>query len=258
MKNPSTADKRKILGKAKELGSPNTIVGNPTGRRRHADRPQPTAAPPPTQTFTLPQGISGMTGKSFWSGDAVGGFKYKDAKGENSAVKSVLIRKNAIRRVFLIKVVVSRQDRNAVGRSARIPAPRGCVALVLERRRLRTACSFGAGSDAHRQGRSALQGEEADGRGLVLRDHHDHHELDLRSTTSTTLYGSPSRAFVDRVPGTARLTTGSAREDARREHARPPPSTMSPKTSAAGLMSRKAPTPCPAGMHVFSGSARAQ
>jgi hypothetical protein len=31
VKNPSTAAKRKVVGKGKEVGSPNTIVGNPTG-----------------------------------------------------------------------------------------------------------------------------------------------------------------------------------------------------------------------------------
>ena len=61
---------------------------------------------PSVQTFLLPQGTSGITGKPFWSGDAIKGFKYKDSKGENSAVKSAQIKKTASGN-FSIKVVVS-------------------------------------------------------------------------------------------------------------------------------------------------------
>src|SRR5882724_3121839 len=70
VKNPSTPAKRKIVGKAKEPGSPNTIVGNPTvgggTLTIRADGGTST-----TQSFTLTQGLSGMTGKPFWSGDAL-------------------------------------------------------------------------------------------------------------------------------------------------------------------------------------------
>jgi hypothetical protein len=42
---------------------------------------------PSMQTFPLPAGTSAPTGKPFWSGDVVKGFKYKDSKGENGPVK---------------------------------------------------------------------------------------------------------------------------------------------------------------------------
>ena len=62
VKNPSTPTKRKIIGKAKESGSPNTIVGNPTATGGvlvvTANGGSPSA-----QTYVLPQGTSGITGK---------------------------------------------------------------------------------------------------------------------------------------------------------------------------------------------------
>jgi hypothetical protein len=45
------------------------------------------------QTFPLPQGRNAK-GKPFWTGSATSGFKYKDSKGENSAVAQAAIKKN--------------------------------------------------------------------------------------------------------------------------------------------------------------------
>jgi hypothetical protein len=195
VKNPSTAGKRKILGKAKEPGSPNTIVGNPTvgggTLTIRADGGTPT-----TQTFTLPQGISGMTGKSFWTGDALGGFKYKDAKGENTAVKSVLIRKNASG-VFLIKVVVS----GKIGTLSVVPpdpGTAGCVFLSLSGGDSYSVL-FGAGSTLINKDGLLFKAKKPTAEGSCLPTTTT--TSTTSSTTSTTLYGSPSRAFIDRVPG---------------------------------------------------------
>src|SRR5213083_1338810 len=72
VKNPSTPEKRTVAGKAKESGSPDTIVGDPTANGAtltvRADGTNPTQ-----QTFALPQGTNGK-GKPFWSGDATKGF----------------------------------------------------------------------------------------------------------------------------------------------------------------------------------------
>jgi len=93
VKNPSTPEKRKVVAKAKEVGSADAIVGNPTSGgatlqiRANGDNPS-------SQTYTLPSGISGITGKPFWSGDAVKGYKYKDSKGENGPVKVAQIKKS--------------------------------------------------------------------------------------------------------------------------------------------------------------------
>jgi hypothetical protein len=179
VKNPSTAGKRKILGKAKEPGSPNTIVGNPTvgggTLTIRADGGTPT-----TQTFTLPQGISGM--------------KYKDAKGENTAVKSVLIRKNASG-VFLIKVVVS----GKIGTLSVVPpdpGTAGCVFLSLSGGDSYSVL-FGAGSTFINKDGLLFKAKKPTAEGSPTTTT----TSTTSSTTSTTLYGSPSRAFIDRVPG---------------------------------------------------------
>jgi hypothetical protein len=197
VKNPSTAGKRKIIGKAKEAGSPNTIVGNPTVGGAtltvRADGNTPT-----TQTFTLPQGISGMTGKSFWSGDALGGFKYKDAKGENTAVKSVLIRKNGSG-LFLIKVVVS----GKIGTLSVVPpnpGTGGCLALTLSGGDSYSV-SFGTGSMLINKDGQLFKAKKPTAEGSCFTTTTTTTSSTLTPTTSTTLYGSPSRAFVDRVLG---------------------------------------------------------
>ena len=105
VKNPSTVDKRKITGKGKEKGSPNTIVGNPVLLGGSVTI-SAGGGTPSAQVFALPQGTSGITGKAFWSGDAIKGFKYKDSKGENGAVKSAQIKKTASGN-FTIKAVLS-------------------------------------------------------------------------------------------------------------------------------------------------------
>ena len=93
VKNPSTPEKRTLVGQAKEPGSPNTIVGDPTVDGAtltvRAD-----GTTPSEQTFSLPQGTDAK-GKPFWSGDVTAGFKYKDADGTNSAVKTVQIKKSS-------------------------------------------------------------------------------------------------------------------------------------------------------------------
>src|SRR5262245_21258647 len=74
VKNPSTPDKRHVVAKAKEKGSPNTLAGDPvmSGATLTITLDGGT---PSQQTYSLPTGQSGLTGKSFWSGDAIKGFK---------------------------------------------------------------------------------------------------------------------------------------------------------------------------------------
>jgi hypothetical protein len=71
VKNPSTADERSFVGKAKEQASPNPLVGDPTidgaTLTVRADGDNPSA-----QTFLLPQGTA-ISGKPFWSGSATSG-----------------------------------------------------------------------------------------------------------------------------------------------------------------------------------------
>ena len=73
VKNPSTPDRRKIIVKAKEVPSPATIVGDPTAAGATLTITV-NGGMPSAQTFTLPGGTRGVTGRQCWSGDAVKGF----------------------------------------------------------------------------------------------------------------------------------------------------------------------------------------
>ena len=127
VKNPGAAEKRKVVGKAKESASPNTIVGEPTAAGAtltvRAD-----GTTPSEQTFALPQGTDAK-GKPFWTGDAVKGFKYKDSAGANGAVKQAQIKKSA-KGVFTLKFT-------ATGKLGTVsvlppnPGDGGCILLEL-------------------------------------------------------------------------------------------------------------------------------
>jgi hypothetical protein len=103
VKNPSTPDKRKIVVKAKEAASDDTIVGDPvaTGATLAVSAYGGTST---SQVFALPTGTS-STGKPFWSGSAAAGYKYKDSKGDNGPVKAAAIKKTA-GGVFQLKAVI--------------------------------------------------------------------------------------------------------------------------------------------------------
>ena len=216
VKNPSTPDKRKVVVKAKEKASPNSINGNPTLSGATLSVAVFGGTPPPTgnssQVFPLPQGVSGITNKPFWSGDAVKGFKYKDSKGENGPVKSAQIKKTASGN-FTIKAVLSGKL-GPVQPSILVlppnPGTNGCAALIL------------TGGDSYSVAFLAGDGLVTN-KGAQL---YKHKKVTLQgscvaptpttttsttatpttsapatTTTSTTLYGSPSRAFIDRVTG---------------------------------------------------------
>lgn len=198
VKNPSTPDKRKVIGKAKELGSPNTIVGNPTVTGGSLVVTA-NGASPTQQTIALPQGISGITGKAFWSGDAVKGFKYKDPKGENSAVKVAQIKK-APSGVFSIKTVI-------VGKLGLVtvlppnPGVTGCVLLGINGGDT-YSIQFGLTSQLTNKGSILFKAKKPTAEGTcVATTTTTTTTAAPTTTTSTTLYGSPSRAFVDRVMG---------------------------------------------------------
>jgi hypothetical protein len=104
VKNPSTPEKRTVVGKAKESASSNTIVGNPTDNGATLTvRAEGTTSS--AQTFELQQGTNSK-GKPFWTGDALAGFKYKDPGGTNGAVKQAQLKKSG-NGVFTIKFTAS-------------------------------------------------------------------------------------------------------------------------------------------------------
>jgi len=203
VKNPSTPDKRRIVGKASEPGSSNTLVGDPVANGGTLTI-RASGGTPTTQAFTLPQGISGMTGKQFWSGSAADGFKYKDAKGENSAVKSVQIKKTTSG-AFKIKAVVS----GKIGTVLVVPPNPGIDACMLVGLNGGDtySVSFASASTVVNKDGQLFKAKEPTAEGSCLppttttTSSTSTTTTTSTSTTSTTLYGSPSRAFVDRVRG---------------------------------------------------------
>ncbi len=203
VKDPSTPDKRRIVGKASEPGSSNTIVGDPVANGGTLTI-RAGGGTPSTQTFTLPQGVSGMTGKQFWSADGSDGFKYKDSKGENTAVKSVLIKKTTSGG-FKIKAVVS----GKIGTVLVVPpnpGTDGCMLLGLTGGDTYSVSFVSASTVVNKDGQ-LFKAKEPTAEGSCLppttttTSSTSTTSTTTTSTTSTTLYGSPSRAFVDHVPG---------------------------------------------------------
>jgi len=203
LKNPSTPDKRKVIVKAKEKASPNTVNGNPvaTGATLSVAA---NGGTPSSQLFVLPAGNSGITGKPFWSGDAVKGFKYKDSKGENGPVKSAQIKKTPSGN-FSIKAVLT-------GKNGLIlvlppnPGVSGCAALSLTGGD-RYSVAFNAGDGIVTNKGSTLYKHKKVTNEAVCpivgppTTTTSTTTTPSTTTTTTTLYGSPSRAFMDRVPG---------------------------------------------------------
>jgi hypothetical protein len=201
VKNPSTPDKRKVIGKAKEKASPNTIVGDPTMNGGTLTITVG-GGTPSSQTFLLPQGTSTITGKAFWSGDAVKGFKYKDPKGENGAVKSAQIKKTASGN-FSIKAVVNGKL-GAVLITPPNPGTNGCVLLSITGGDSYSV-KFGVGDGlVTNKGATLYKHKKVTQEGTCLVTTTTTSTTSTStstSTTTTTLYGSPSRAFLDRVLG---------------------------------------------------------
>src|SRR5262249_4769271 len=103
VRNPSTPDKRKITGSAKEKTLAAVIMGDPVADGGFLTITA-NGGTSSSQTYALPTGTSEITGKPFWSGTITKGFKYKDPKGENGPVKTVQIKQTG---TFVIKAVVT-------------------------------------------------------------------------------------------------------------------------------------------------------
>jgi hypothetical protein len=121
--------KRKVIVKAKEPApSDDSIIGNPVTNGATLEV-RATGTTPSSQSFMLTTGTSPSTGKPFWSGDSVKGYKYKDSKGDNGPVKSAQIKKSSSG-VFQIKAVVDNK-----GGTVSILPPNdgtgGCALLTL-------------------------------------------------------------------------------------------------------------------------------
>jgi hypothetical protein len=213
VKNPSTADKRKVVGKGKEKNSPNAIVGNPTTPLGGATLTiSADGGTPTTQTFSLLQGTNPTTGKPYWSGDAIKGFKYKDPKGDQSAVKSAQIKKSGSG-VFIIKVVVNGKNGPVLvippnpgtsgclllaitgGDSYSVAFPSGNGVIVNKDTRLYKHKKVTAEGSCVPPTTTTTTSTTTSSTTTIVTT------TTTSSTTTTTLYGSPSKAFVDRVFG---------------------------------------------------------
>jgi hypothetical protein len=128
---PSDPTRRTVKGSAKERPSPNTLVGDPTQAGNAGGAVLTIAVnggTPSSQVFVLNQGTS-STGKPFWSGDAGRGFKYKDANGDQGAVKSAGI-KLAPSGAFSIRLSLSGRN-GPISIEPPNPGSDACLALQL-------------------------------------------------------------------------------------------------------------------------------
>ena len=207
--------KRSIKGSAKEKGSGNPLVGDPTLAGSaggalldiFANGTNSTA-----QEFPLPQGIS-STGKPFWSASGNTGFKYKDNKGEQGPVKSVVVKKSA-NGAFSIKVKLSGKN-GTINVVPPNPGTSGCLALKLGTSASagdRYSVAFGPESKIKNVDAKVFSAKKPTNEGIcplvvvtttttTVATSSSTTSTHASTTTTTTLYGSPSRAFLEKVEG---------------------------------------------------------
>ncbi|HXJ34676.1 MAG TPA: alpha/beta hydrolase [Candidatus Eisenbacteria bacterium] len=127
VKDPGTAAKRKITVTAKESASPDSLVGDPTAGGASVTITA-NGATSSAETYALPAGTSPTTLKPFWTGDALKGFKYRDAKGENGPVKLAQIKVS--NGTFRLKVGLDGKL-GPIGVVPPNPGSDGCVLLTI-------------------------------------------------------------------------------------------------------------------------------
>jgi hypothetical protein len=132
VKNPTGAnDKRGVIGVAKEKGSSNTLVGDPTLNGIAGGAVLDVSADGGTstqQTFVLPQGLD-LSGKPFWKTLGTTGYIYKDSKGANGPVKMAQL-KATTSGVFQLKIVIGGKY-GPVDVVPPDPGTTGCFAIQL-------------------------------------------------------------------------------------------------------------------------------
>jgi hypothetical protein len=213
VKNPTPdPTKRSVKTAAVEKNSPNSIVGNPTNAGPSGGGVLQVFAfggTPTSQTFLLPQGTSTYTGRPFWTASGTSQFKYKDIRGENSAVKSVSI-KRSLGGVFAIKAKISARNGPVVVVPPN-PGTSACVALQIGSSQVfgdRYSIQFDATSTLKNKDGKIFKAKKPSTQGIcpgaiptTTTTSTTTTPSTLGTTTSTTLYGSPSRAFLDQFFG---------------------------------------------------------
>ena len=194
-KNPATPDRRKVVVVGKEKVSPNTIVGTPTMTGATLTI-MLNGANPTSETFVLNQGTS-IAGKPFWTQAGLNGFKYRDPKGEQSAVRLVLI-KLAPSGTFTVKAVVAGKLDGSTVLVPPNPGTDGCAVLALTGG---DAYHLEYGSDGIVKNVSARLFKVKKPQTEGLCGATSTTTAPPSTTTSTTLYGMPSRAFIDGPSG---------------------------------------------------------
>lgn len=217
LKNPGAPTQRKVQASAKEKGSPNTIVGNPTLAGMNGGGILEIfvdGASSSNQAFVLNQGTA-PTGKPYWTATSTG-FKYKDGTGSQGPVKSVQIRRSSSG-AFGIKAVVM----GKLGPVVVVPPNPGteaCVSLKLgvapaagDRYHVKyapPATITNKGSTLFKVKKPLLEGlcpsagpTPTTTTTMVVPTTTSTTTITFvstttSSTTTTTLYGSPSRAFL--------------------------------------------------------------
>jgi hypothetical protein len=190
---PDHPNQRRITGSAKEKGSPNTLVGNPTvsGATLFVSAQ---GANPSSQSFTLPA--------AGWTGSAATGFKYKDPNGAFSAIKRAQIKRSS-NGTFTIKAIANGSN-GPVNVVPPNPGVSGCMALALGGGDTYHVL-FGPGSQIRNKGPNLFQAKRPPNEGLcpivtttttIATTTTIVTTTSTSSTTTTTIYGSPSRAFL--------------------------------------------------------------
>ena len=210
--------KRSIKGSAKEKGSSATLVGDPTLAGSSGGAFLDIFAfgtHPTSQRFRLDQKVS-STGKPFWSKLGSTGFKYKDTKGEQGPVKSVLIKKSP-NGLFSIKAKLAGKN----GTINVVPpdsGTSGCMALDLGESAVvmgdRYSVQFGVESKIQNVDAKVFSAKKPANEGIcptvvttsttTTTTHASTSSTTTThasTTTTTSMYGSPSRAFLEKVEG---------------------------------------------------------
>ena len=216
------ATKRSIKGSAKEKGSGNTLVGNPTLAGSSGGAILDIFANgthPTSQSFVLPQGTS-STSKPFWTavGTPTMAYKYKDGKGDQGPVKSVIIKRTASG-AFSIKVKLTGKN-GTIGVVPPNSGISGCMALKLGQSAGagdRYSVQFGPESKIKNVDAKLFSAKKPKNEGVcptvtpttttttttgvttTTGASTTTTSTAASTTTTTTMYGSPSRAFLEKV-----------------------------------------------------------
>jgi len=197
VKDPNSLDatKRKITLSATEKASDDTVVGNPTVGGGSLEV-RVSGGTPSSQTYNLPTGNSNITGKPFWSAISTIGFKYKDPKGENGPVKALSYKKTPAG-VFKIAVAISAKFQPVTVLPPN-PGSDSCSLLTINGGDTYSV-AIGAGTGAVISAKNTsviFKATKPTSEATCVTT-----TTGASTTTSTTLYGSPSRAFTERVLG---------------------------------------------------------